>query len=420
MISFYLAAAALIAAALLLLLRPWWRANRRIESEIAQSALNVAIHRDRLAEIERDNHNGTLSSADLTEAREELQRQLLEDTGAAAEAVNGNAAGRRDGVVLALLLPVLAILMYALLGAPSAVLPETERTQKAAADMEQLTARLAQKLEQSPDNPEGWAMLARSYKSLGRWDEAERAFGRIGPTLENNAELLAEYAEMLAQRDNAFGQRARELIRKALQIEPRNMLALFLGGGEAFENGRYAEAVTRWESLLPLLEAGGEDAQMVEASIARARERSGGRPLSAAPQDEVHRAAAAKAKDPAATPAVPANSAVSGRVELAASLKDKVKPDDVVFIFARAVDGPRMPLAALRVRAGDLPMDFKLDDSQALSPETKLSSVAQLRVEVRISKSGTATPGSGDLTGKSGPVKPGTKGLRVSIDQITP
>ncbi|MBI5899633.1 MAG: c-type cytochrome biogenesis protein CcmI [Rhodocyclales bacterium] len=416
MIAFILAGTALVVVALALLLRPWWRQNRRVASADSQARLNVAIHRDRLAELERDHRNGMLSARGLVEAREELQRQLLEDTAAGEATVEGS-GDKRSGIAIALLLPLLAVGLYLLLGAPAALLPEAERSQRASADMEQLTVRLAQKLEQNPDNPEGWAMLARSYKSLGRWDDAEKAFAGIGPTLDRNAELLAEYAEMLVQRDNGFNQRARELTRKALQIEPRNMLALFLGGGEAFDGGRYAEAISLWERLLPQLEAGGEDARMVEASIARARQAGDGKLLAAAPpQDEVHRAAAAKTQGPTAA----AKAAVGGRVELAPALKGKADAQDVVFIFARAVDGPRMPLAALRAKVADLPLDFTLDDSQALSAESKISSASLLRVEVRVSKSGNAMPGPGDLTGKSAPVKPGAKGLRIVVDQISP
>ena len=106
--------------------------------------------------------------------------------------------------------------------------------------------------------------------------------------------------------------------------------------------------------------------------------------------------------------------------ELAAAVRDKVGPDDVVFIFARAVDGPRMPLAALRARAADLPLDFVLDDSHAVMPGSNLSSAQQVRIEVRVSKSGQAAAGKGDLTGKSPAVKPGAKGVRVVIDQIDP
>jgi cytochrome c-type biogenesis protein CcmH len=211
------------------------------------------------------------------------------------------------------------------------------------------------------------------------------------------------------------------------------MLALFLGGGEAFDAGRYPAAVEYWAKLLPRLEPGSEDAQMVESSIAMARERSGGgkkpaiargdvAPGTVVPQDDVHRGVAKPAaeKGPAKPAANAGATSVSGRVELAAALKGKAAPDDVVFIFARAVDGPRMPLAALRSKVADLPLDFVLDDSQAVMPGSNLSSAQQVRVEVRISKTGTAMPGKGDLTGKSAAVKPGAKGVRVVIDQIDP
>ncbi|MDO8786888.1 MAG: c-type cytochrome biogenesis protein CcmI [Sulfuritalea sp.] len=434
MTNFYLAAAMLVIVALALLLRPWWwRASRRGTSADSLPGLNAAIHRDRLGELERDRSNGMLSATDLVEAREELQRQLLDDT-AATKVVVADSFSRSSGIAIAILLPLLGVAMYALLGSPKAVLPVEVQTQRATADMEQLVAKLAQKMEQNPGNPEGWAMLARSYKSLGRWDDAERAFARVGPDLNNNAELLAELAETLVQKNNGFDDRSRALIQQALRLEPGNMLALFMGGGEAFDSGRYVEAAARWEKLLPQLDPGGGDARMVESSIARARERSGGAPPAGpkadvmagavAPQDEVHRAAAKTAQGAANAVAPPATAptatSVSGRVELSPTLKGKTSPDDVVFIFARALEGPRMPLAAKRVRVADLPLDFMLDDSQAVMPGATISSVPQVRVEVRVSKSGMAQAGKGDLTGKSAAVKPGAKGLKIVIDQIEP
>lgn len=431
MTYFYLAAAALVAAALALLLRPWWRSGRRVVGADFLPALNAAIHRDRLAELERDHRNGTLSAADLAEAREELQRQLLDDT-AAAEVATVDAVSRRSGIAIAIVLPLLAVALYAVIGTPAAVLPQAVQAQRAAADMEQLAAQLARKLEQNPDNPEGWTMLARAYKSMGRWDDAERAYARIGAELEKSAELLAEVAELLVQKNNGFDPRSRELVQKALRLEPDNLLALFLAGGEAFAAGRYAAAMEYWERLLPRLEPGSEDAGMVESSIAMARERSGAGkkaaaggdvpPGTAIPGDDAHRGVAKPGTEKGAdkTAARASGKSVGGRVELAAALKGKAGPDDVVFIFARAVDGPRMPLAALRARAADLPLDFVLDDSQAVMPGSNLSSAQQVRVEVRISKSGHAAPGKGDLTGKSAVVKPGAKDLRIVIDQIEP
>ena len=415
MTYFYLAAATLVVVALALLLRPWWRTGRGLAGADVLPALNAAIHRDRLGELERDHSNGTLSDADLSEAREELQRQLLDDT-AATERVLAAGSGRGSAIAIAILLPLIAVAMYALLGSPAAVLPAQEQAHRANADMDQLVVKLEKKLEQNPDNPEGWAMLARSYKSMGRWDDAERAFVRIGPDINRSAELLAEYAEMLAQRSNGCDDRSRKMIQQALALEPNNMLALFMGGTEAFAGGRHGEAAALWERLLPQLEPGGEDARMIESRIAEARQFSGAAPSGARAAQKVPAADAVKATTGAAATAT----AVSGRVELSAALKAKANPDDVVFIFARAVDGPRVPLAALRARAADLPMNFTLDDSQAVMPGANISSAQQLRVEVRISKSGKAQAGTGDLTGKSDAVKPGAKGLRIMIDQVDP
>lgn len=387
MTSFVLAAAALAAVALVLLLRPWWR--RSPNAADATDAVNAAIHRDRLAELERDRAAGIVSEEDMAEARDELTRQVLDDAGSTAPAP-APVSSRRSGIVIAVLVPLLATALYAALGNPAALLSETAREQRAAGEMEDLVVKLAAKLERDPANPQGWAMLARSYKSLGRWDEALRAFDRIGPDLDKSAELLAEVAETLVQKNEGFDDRSRDLVRRALKLEPDNMLALFLGGGAALAEGRPAEAVALWERLLPKLEPGAEDARMVEASIAMARSRAGGK-------------------------------SVSGRVELAAALRGKANADDVVFVFARAVDGPRMPLAAKKLRVADLPAEFVLDDSNALGADSpRISSVKSLRIEVRVSKSGTATPGPGDLTGRSAPVVPGAKGLRIVVDTPTP
>lgn len=393
MTSFILAAATLMLVALALLLRPWLhrRPTRRTASADFSNQLNTAIHRDRLAELERDRTSGMLSAADYIEAREELQRQLLDDTAAAGDSAEKVEASpsRRSGIILALLLPALAIGLYLLLGNPAALISETERAQQAAAKMESLVAQLAQKMEQHPEDPQGWAMLARSYKALGRWDEAEHAFARVGPTLEQDAGLLADLAEVLAQKANSFEGHPHELIAQALRVDANDARALLLAGVDAFDSTRYDAAIGYWQRLLKTLEPGSENAQMIEAGIARARERLGGKV-----------------------------GAVSGRVELAPALRTKAASDATVFIFARAVGGPRMPLAVQRARVSDLPLNFTLDDSMAMQPGHGISSATELRIEVRVSKSGQAMPGPGDLTGASAPVKPGAKGVRVIVDTL--
>ena len=419
MMPFYLAAAAILVAALLLLLRPWLRRSSNATTAPAVDtlqALNAAIHRDRLVELDRDRANGVLSASDHAEALEELQRQLLDDTTAsAASSIDPVRYGNRStAIALAVLVSVLGVSLYLLLGSPAAVLSEEDQSRAASATMDKLIGELVQKLEKDP-TPQGFAMLGRSYKAMGRWQDAERAFNRIGPSLEKDAALLADLAEVMAQQTRSFDGRPRELLQQALKIDGENMTALLLAGTDAFENRSYSVATTLWSRLLKQLEPGSEDARMIEASIARAQELGGSKMAKA----KVGAGDTAKAKEKVAS----AGKSVSGRVELSAALRDKAKPDDVVFIFARAAnaDGSpaaRMPLAAQRARVADLPLTFTLDDSQALRPEATISSVPSLRVEARISKSGNATPAKGDLAGKSAIIKPGAKGLSVVISEV--
>ncbi|MDO8346406.1 MAG: c-type cytochrome biogenesis protein CcmI [Rugosibacter sp.] len=432
MTPFLLAAAALVLAVLLLLLRPWWRPLRskrlalhylRVATSADFSAqLNTTIHRDRLAELDRDRASGVLAAADYAEAHEELQRQLLDDTAPIEHAAAPESNAHRHGIViaLALLLPVSAVGLYALLGTPAALVAETARTQPGATEMEALVTQLAQKMEKNPDDPQGWVMLARSYKALGRWEEAERAFARIPQVVAQDAALLADRAEVLAQHAGSFEGQPRALLAQALRLDANATQALLLSGVDAFENKRYAVAIGHWQRLLKVIEPGSENAKPIEAAIARARERLGQK-VGADDGPEVVQGKAPNAEKPASSaPSVDAKTlagnAVSGRVELAPALRAKAAPEATVFIFARAVNGPRMPLAVKRVTVADLPLDFSLDDSMAMQPGHGISSAAELRIEVRVSKSGQAMPGAGDLTGASAPVKPGAKGVRVVID----
>jgi cytochrome c-type biogenesis protein CcmH len=218
--------------------------------------------------------------------------------------------------------------------------------------------------------------------------------------MPDDAQLLADYADALAM---AQGRRLQgepeKIVARALAADPNNIKALALAGTAAFDRKNYAEAVRHWERIGQLIPAGSEFADSLQASIAEARELGGIR----APQ--------AKA-------AVAANrsGSVSGIAKLAPGLAGKVAPTDTVFIFARAAEGPRMPLAILRKRARELPVSFELDDSMAMSPQMKLSSFTHVVVGARVSKSANATPQPGDLQGLSAPIKVGARGIAVTID----
>ena len=422
MTTFYLAAAALVAVALIVLLRPWWQsrfsASHNASENDGMRALNTAIYRDQLSDLERDKAAGQLAEADYTQARDELQRRLLDDTREGGEASAQPVAVKSSAVwlILALLIPAAGAGIYSLIGKPDAILSAEQQNAKAAASLEKMVVQLARRMEAEPNNPEGWAMLARSYGQMGRWDDAEKAFERIGPALQKNPSLLTAYAELLLEKtDGNFNGRPRQMIAAALALEPEHMHGLYLAGADAMQAGRWSEVVARWTPLLKQLEPESDDANTISAGLARAKKHLAGTSEKTG-----------RSKVGAGETAVKAESisskTISGRVELAPALRTKAKPEDVVFIFARAENGPRMPLAALRLTVADLPYAFTLSDRNALGG-AKLSEAPSVLVEAKVAKSGTPSASPGDLSGVSNPVKPGTpgaKGLRILIDKEAP
>ena len=402
MTAFWIAAGLLTALVLALLCRPLL--HRRDATGASRKALNAAIYRDQMAELERDLQSGVLSRDDYAVARDELERRVLEDVAADDTPTDTRRRLPRSAVGLAVLLPAAAVGLYFVLGTPAALDPARVAGIEQApsqADIEKMVAALAAKLDKEPNNPQGWVMLGRSYRVMGRLDEAEKAFGRAGPVMESEPALMLELAELSADRNEGRVEgHARELLLRVLKDAPENPQALVIAGTDAFFRKDFAAAIRHWEKVLALVPPDSEDATNLTAGIERARAQLGQGTAAARP------ATATPVKDAAA-------SAVKGRVELAPGVH--AAPDDTVFIFARAFDGPRMPLAVIRTKASALPMDFTLDDSLAMSPDLRLSGAAQLRLEARVSRSGDALARPGDFTASVGPVKPGTRGLRLVI-----
>jgi cytochrome c-type biogenesis protein CcmH len=300
-----------------------------------------------------------------------------------------------------------------------------------AGDLSKLADGLAAKLEKNPDNPGGWAMLGRTYKAVGRYDEADKAFKRAGKIMDTDPTLMLELAELTAIRAGGkLDGKPMELIEKALKIDPNHPQGLLLAGSAAYFRKDFAKAIGYWERMLKLAEPGSQDAKALTAAIDKARSQMG----AAAPGGTATAAALAPVLADSAAPGKPAapesgaapkaaagaGAPITGRVDLAPALKAKAAPGDSLFIFARAMQGPRMPLAVLRAKVSDLPLDFKLDDSMAMAPGMNISAFPEVRIEAKISKSGDAMVKSGDLTGSVGPVKAGAKDVKVTIDQATP
>lgn len=416
MIIFWVIAGFFVIAALLFILPPLLQRGRK--NNLAREAVNVSIYQDQFAELEADLRNGTLSREQYQQALQELQKRLLQDIPATPQAMQQKSGGRMAAMIVGCAVPLFSVALYFHLGSPQALSPQRALPAGQGAEhadpqqFEAMVARLAARLEQTPDDPQGWVMLGRSYLVMGRYLDAAAAYSKASSLVPDDAQLWADYADALAAANGKVLQgRPVELINKALKADPNNHKALALAGSAAFETKNYPQAMAYWERLLRLLPEGSEAANSVSAGIAEARAMV---PAGSAPRSE----SAAGDREPQTASA--ARKTVSGTVSLSAGLVGKASPSDALFVFARAPEGPKMPLAVLRLQAKDLPAQFSLDDSMGMSPAVKLSSYSEVVVGARISKSGTASPQSGDLQGTSAAVKVGSSGVKVVIDKVVP
>jgi cytochrome c-type biogenesis protein CcmH len=278
--------------------------------------------------------------------------------------------------------------------------------------IQRMVSDLATRLEAHPEDLKGWVMLGRAYKVMNRLPESIRAFEHAGAALDEDPQNLIDFAEVLAREDKEnFKKRGEPLIARALKINPDHIPSLVFAGSAAFERGDFRNASMYWNKVLARMPPGSEEAQAVAEAVSRA---------DAALAQGKSGAKSAVAGNGSKSPATGATAGISGVVSLAPALAAKASPGDTVFVFARAAEGPRAPLAVMRVKVSELPLTFALDDSLAMSPELRISKFAKIRVEARISKSGNALPQSGDLQGASDIVSAGTRDLRVVIDKPVP
>ena len=275
--------------------------------------------------------------------------------------------------------------------------------------------KLAARMQQRPDDAEGWTMLARSYTVLGRFDEALPAYQRAAALRPKDAKLLADYADAIAaSKGTANNPDSVALVERALQVDPNHAKALALAGAIAYDRGDFKSAADDWQKFKDQLPPGNELGERVQASIDDARQRaSGGAPASSAPGS-----ALARAERPASGAKAAVAASVSGVVTLDPALARQAAPTDSLFVFARPASGSRMPLAVLRATVKDLPLSFTLDDSMAMAPGRTLSNAGQVVVGARISKSGNALPQPGDLAGETSGVAAGAKNLAIRIDSV--
>jgi cytochrome c-type biogenesis protein CcmH len=380
MIDFWMATGLLLMVALSFLLIPLLRGHRA-QREEDRTALNVALYQERLSELQVQHEQGVLSVAQLQSARAEAARELLADT-EGAEPARTSRLGKPLLVLAALLVPLLGLAGYLQLGASDRVELSREfaRPPTSLADM---TQRLERSVQAQPDSAENLYFLARSYMAQNRPGDAAQMFERSVALAGRQPELLGQWAQALYFASGKhFTPQVQALTDEALQADPKEVTSLGLLGIAAFETQRYQAAVDYWTRLLAALPADDASRSALEGGIARARENLAKRVANAAP--------AVKTKS------------IKIHVELAAALQGKVRPNDSVFIFARAINGPAAPLAVKRITVADLPADVELSDADAMMPQLNLSNFAQVQLVVRVSRTGQPT--TGEWVGRSQPL----------------
>ena len=372
-----------------------------------------------LQQLKDQQASGALDPAQYEQSKAQLERRIL-------ELVVGDAAATSRPPLRLLALLTVFVLAVAVSGyawkraqGPMVEVAESaEGTGDTAVSADQQAAsdqivamvdKLAQRLKEQPDYADGWTMLARSYSVMGRNDDAIDAYAKAIALRKDDASLMADYADALALKNNRnLDGEPMAWVERALKIDPKNLKALALAGVHAYDRKDYAGAVKQWEKVV---QYGAPDNPFVlqfGPAIDQARAQAG------MPAGAPVPSAAAKAQ--AASPN--ASASVSGRVALSAALAAQAQPQDTVFVFARPATGTGLPLAVLRKQVKDLPFEFTLDDSMAMSPTNALSGADSVVVSARISKSGNAFAQPGDLLGQTAPVPVGTQGLQITIDQV--
>ncbi|WP_408595427.1 c-type cytochrome biogenesis protein CcmI [Limnohabitans sp.] len=402
------------------------RANRGgtpADQQDLPTQANAAVYRDQLLDLEREHALGRLSDEELQVGRDELTQRLLEDVGpvpvmpADNTGVDGMASSHETRLrkpwwlMLSVIfcVPVLSMGMYSVLGEPQALDPLAAQQgmgNEGDVTPEKLVAMataLTRRLQDEPNQVDGWVMLGRVQRALGRYGEADEALRRA-LALSQDDNVWIERAEVLAQKNGGnFAGEPWAIIQRVLTADPHQLNALLLAGSASYAEDNFRSALRFWERAREEVSPDSPDAPELDRAIAEARSKLGLPPALPRADSVSERDAAIQA------------SSISGRVSLVSELAGKVAPTDTVFVYATPVTGSRMPLAIVRTTAAKLPFDFVLDDSTAMNPAAKLSDAQEVTVRVRISKSGQATQQAGDLGVSVSPVKPGSTGLNLMV-----
>lgn len=412
--TFWIAATVLTVIALAFVLYPviFHRPGARRQADLRNQ--NLMAYRSRMEELDNEHQAGILDDENYQQLREELAGTMLDDvpeTEIPARVVTGRKSAIVVALVSILLVPAATVYLYQRWGAMDQVesflaMQEMDATDTARrARMSELTDQLRSKLEQDPDNTEGWAMLGRTYMRLERYDDAAWAFRQLADSVSGEREARATALGLAAQAlffrsQGAMTEEVSKAIDAARQVNPDEVNALGLLGIHAFSQEDYREAIRYWQRILAVA-PNHPQAGSIRGGLREAYNRLGETPPAALTEKAV------------------AGPGVSVRVSLDEAFRDQVSPDTILFLFARragASGGP--PLAVARLSAGDLPVEIHLDDRYAMSPEARISGVDRVMVTARLSRSGSVRPEAGDWQGTTDAPVAVTEGEQTPVPVV--
>lgn len=395
-------------------------------AELDRKQQNVSIAKERLDEIAAEHASGAMTDDLYEQSKAELEASLVDDIqqqqdgGISLASTDSKIYGRNALIAIVVLIPAGAIAMYQYLGSPQyidfagASAGSSSSSSHAAAGappatMEELITRLRERLASNPEDGEGWFLLAKSYMAQEDYAGALEAFEKTHEIIGDHPAILLGMADASAMlKDGNLIGKSSEYIDKALQIEPDNSTGLWLGGMASQQNGRFQQAVDRWSQLIPRLGNDPTALQQVQSLIDNAVAEASQNGIDVVVKQIESTAALPSINNPDSIAVKPAQNpetgsagqapAIKAWISIDASVQNRVSPDDVVFVFAKASSGPPMPLAAYKTTVSDLPMEVTLDDSMAMMPQMKLSAFEEVVVSARVSRSGQPRAMPGDIS----------------------
>lgn len=372
-----------------------------------RNEVNEVVYKDQLLELEATHGRGEIEAVELENLKKDLAKTHIYESSQSREIekpIIANWRSRIPVISLAVAVPLLSLLIYFQIGAKQDWdIYELRQTfisnpHDSANTGPELVKALQNRLEKKPHNSHNWYLLGVTATNIGDHEEAVRAFRKLDELEPNSAVVLAELAQALFRRAGTITPDVRETIHRALEIQGDITSILGLAGIDAFQSGKYEEAIDYWTRAISKINPQSPEYHVLSNGINQAKLALNG----ASPAD---------AKNDSGTKT--ASSSVSVRVSLAETVV--ADPEDAVFVYARAWQGARIPLAIQRLKVADLPLTVKLDESMAMDPNRSLATAPQVEIVARISKTGNAVPQPGDWQSAVGPVVPGESGKRIKL-----